>query len=359
MKKTVKKVAVFLILAIVLAGCGSSSSKSPSASYNSNGAGSYVTEGMDGIYTEGDYNTYGFEDGGGAAPSESVRAGRKLIRTVDMDVETMEFDKLLSHVKEKTQESGGYVEALNVYNGSSYNDYTGYGYRNDRNASLTLRIPKDKLDGFLVEVADNSNIVRRNEQEQDVTLDYVDLESHKEVLLVEQERILALLEQAETLDEILTLESRLSDIRYQLESMERQLRTYDNQIEYSTVYLSIQEVVELTPVEVEEKTTWERIADGFMESVKNIGFGIKEFFVLFVTMLPYLLLFAVIILVMVVIIVVSVRRGTAKRAKKQAKLVQAQQEYMRRIQVSAQPQYGQPQVGAPMEGQAKEDRGNQ
>ncbi len=352
-----KKAVVFLILAIVLAGCGSSSS--PSASYSPDGVQNYVTEDIGGIYAEGEYSNDGFDAGAETMPSDSVRAGRKLIRTVDMDVETMEFDNLLSYVKEKTLESGGYVEALNVYNGSSYNNYTGYGYRNDRNASLTLRIPKDKLDGFLVEVADYSNIVRRNEQEKDVTLDYVDLESHKDVLLVEQERLLALLEQAQSLDEILTLESRLSDIRYQLESMERQLRTYDNQIEYSTVCLSIQEVVELTPVEVEEKTTWERIADGFMDSVKNIGFGIREFFVLFVTTLPYLLLFAVIILLMVVIIVVSVRRGTAKRVKKQARLMQEQQECMRRMQEAGRLPNGQMQTGAPLEGQAKENRGNQ
>ncbi len=358
MVKAGKRAVLFFILAMVLAGCGSSSN-SPSASYSPDGAQNYVTGDVGGIYMEGDFGSDGFDAGESAAPSDSVRAGRKLIRTVDMDVETMEFDKLLSYVKERTQAAGGYVEALNVYNGSSYNNYTGYGYVNDRNASLTLRIPKDRLDGFLVEVADNSNIVRRNEQEKDVTLDYVDLESHKEVLLVEQERILALLEQAQTLDEILTLENRLSDIRYQLESMERQLRTYDNQIEYSTVCLSIQEVVELTPVEVEEKTTWERIADGFMDSVKNIGFGIREFFVLFVTALPYLLLFAVIIVLMVVIIVVSVRRGTAKRAKKQAQLMQAQQEYMRRMQEAGRLPNGQPQTGAPLYGQAKEDRGNQ
>ncbi len=112
---------------------------------------------------------------------------------------------------------------------------------------------------FLSQVAENGNITSRSEQETDVTLDYVDLDSHKAVLLAEQERLLSFLEQAETVEEMIMLESRLSEVRYQIESMERQLRTYDNQVEYSTVYLSITEVVELTPVPVRQQTTWERI----------------------------------------------------------------------------------------------------
>lgn len=86
------------------------------------------------------------------------------------------------------------------------------------------------------------------------------------MLLTEQERLMTYLEQAESIEEMMTIESRLSDIRYQLESMESQLRTYDSQIEYSTVSLYISEVVELTPVETKEQTTWERISEGFYEA---------------------------------------------------------------------------------------------
>ena len=80
----------------------------------------------------------------------------------------------------------------------------------------------------------------------------------------EQERLLSLLEQAETMEEIIALESRLTEVRYQLESMESQLRTMDNQVSYSTVYLSIEEVEHFTPPA--EKGTWERISTGFSEN---------------------------------------------------------------------------------------------
>ena len=316
--KKAKALLLGLVLALFWSGCGSSGADMSMEAYDYSDMNSAAIDSDGGIYYEGEY----YEEAGGSAPtgSESVRAGRKLIRTVHLDVETMEFDKLLSYVKEKTAELGGYVENMDIYNGSTFygGSYYGTGYRDYRNGSLTLRIPKDKLDGFITIVEDNSNITNRSEKEVDVTLDYVDLDSHKAVLLAEQERLLALMEQAENIDEIIMLESRLSEIRYQIESMESQLRTYDNQIEYSTVYLNITEVIELTPVEPEEKTTWERISEGFVDSLKNVGNGIKEFFIGLIIVSPYLLVFAVILLAIIGIVYFVVKKLMAHYEKKMA-----------------------------------------
>lgn len=330
------------LLAFVLAGCGSSYD---SGSSNYTNGGYYAAPdsvNSAGIYTEADYD-YGYDssesyESPSAEAGGDVRTGRKLIRTVNLQVETMDFDALLSYVQNRTQELGGYVESLNSNNGSSYygSSYSGSGYRNDRTASMTLRIPKNNLDSFLVQVEENSNITSRSEREVDVTLDYVDLDSHKAVLLAEQERLLSFLEQAETVEDMIMLESRLSEVRYQIESMESRLRTYDNQIEYSTVYLNITEVVELTPVPVKQPTTWERISGGFMNSLKNIGRGFKEFFIGFVIALPYLVLLAVIILLIVLFTVLGVKRGAAKRKKRAEAFMRQQQEYMKQLQQAAQ-----------------------
>lgn len=317
--KKVKALLLGLVLTLFWSGCGSSDSDKSTDAVGYADMNSASMESGSGIYYDGEY--YEESDSSSSTSSESVRAGRKLIRTVHLDVETMEFDNLLSYVKNKTAELGGYVESMDIYNGSTYYtySYSGTGYRDYRNGSLTLRIPKDKLDGFLTSVEDNSNITNRSEQEIDVTLDYVDLDSHKAVLLAEQERLLALMEQAETIDDIIMLESRLSEIRYQIESMESKLRTYDNQIEYSTVYLNITEVIELTPVEPEEKTTWERISEGFLDSLKDVGNGIKEFFIGLIIVSPYLLVIAVVLLIITVVIYFCVKKIIAHYEKKQAK----------------------------------------
>ena len=250
-------------------------------------------------YEDGFGMTEGYDSAGNAqdtsttVPEETAAtADRKLIKTVNMDVETREYDKLLSAVENKVTELGGYIESLDAYNGSTY-----YSYRSTRNANLTIRIPKDRLEEFQNTVSELGNVTSRSENVQDVTLTYVDLQSYRDALQTEQERLLQLLEQAESIEDIITIEQRLSDVRYQLESMESQLRSYDNQVDYSTVYLYIDEVEVYTPVE--EETTWERISAGFMDSLKSIGEGIKEAAIWFVIHIPYLVIWAIVIVIIV------------------------------------------------------------
>lgn len=248
---------------------------------------------------------------GDTTTPQTQDTNRKLIKNVDMDVETEEFDTLLGRVEEKVNSLGGYVESSYTYNGSSY-----YG-SNNRNASMTIRIPAQKLDDFLSEVAQSSNVISRNDSVTDVTLQYVDMESHKKVLLAEQERLLELMEQVETIEDIITLESRLSEVRYQIESMESQLRTYDNQISYSTIYLNINEVTKLTPVK--EQSTWEKISTGFVESLYGVGTGILNFIIRFIINLPYLVVWAIVIAV-IVLIIKMIRKSMKKRKEKKRQL---------------------------------------
>lgn len=235
---------------------------------------------------------------------------RKLIRTVNLDLETKEFDVMLGLVEDKVSEQGGYIENLNTYNGSSYS-----GRSPQRYSNLTIRIPKDKLEGFLDSVSEVGNVVSRSESVEDVTLAYVDMESRRNSLETEQERLLTFLESAQSLEEIITLEERLSEVRYQLESMESQLRTYDNKIDFATVHMSIQEVKELTPVK--EESVGERLVGGFIDSLKDVGNGLVEFFIWIVVHLPYLAVWAIVITIIVVTIKLIIRRNRKKKAAKQ------------------------------------------
>jgi len=248
---------------------------------------------------------------------------RKLIKTVDMNVETKEFDQMLVTLEDKIAELGGYIESLDTYNGSSYS-----GYRSSRDANMTIRIPKQRLDIFLETVEGISNVVRRSESVEDVTLTYVDLESHKKVLLAEQESLLELLEKAEAIEDIITIKSHLSNVRYQIESMESQLRTFDNKVDYSTVYLNIEEVQELTPVE--EETVLERIVGGFVDNLRDIKDGAVEFFIWFVINIPNFIVWIIIIVIVVIAIRLlskvlnrSGKRGSKNRLQKQPTNVQA------------------------------------
>ncbi|MGN0159342.1 MAG: DUF4349 domain-containing protein [Brotaphodocola sp.] len=219
---------------------------------------------------------------------KSIQTSRKLIRTIDMSVETTDFDNLLSSVSSAVSSLGGYVEQSNISGNSIYSSRDAR-----RNAFLTARIPADKIDQLLEEISEFGNVTNRSENVRDVTLQYSDIESHKKSLTIEQERLWELLEQTESVDAIIALESRLSEIRYQLESYESQLRTYDNQVEYSTVNLYVEEVKVFTPTSPDSIGT--RIQKGFQKNIETIGDDCINLFVWLASSIPLFFLWGIII----------------------------------------------------------------
>lgn len=320
-KRTGVKNAVWALalVTLLLGGCGSKADRSSAtaadmetaeeAAYDADGA--YLS---DDIYSVDSAEVTDDVAEDGAATPQVEDTSRKLIKNVNLSVETETFEELLATITEKTESFSGYIEESYTYNGSNY-----YG-RGTRNASMTVRIPAQQLDAFLSSVSEVSNVISRNDSVSDVTLQYVDMESHKKALTAEQDRLLELLEQAESVEDIITIESRLSDVRYQIESMESQLRTLQNQVSYSTVYLDIQEVEKLTPVE--EQTRGEMIREGFVDSLYGVGNGLLDFGTAVIIDLPYLVVWAAVILLVILII----RLLRKHRKNKEQKKMQEKQE---------------------------------
>lgn len=320
-----KKKALFgLACALLLSMTGCGSSNGYSATAESSVKNSFDMDSAD-FYGE----SYVEEAKAQSDGQTTVETNRKLIKTVNMTVETESFDELVEKLNQKVEALGGYVEQFSTQ-----------GMENNRYASITARIPKSNLDAFLETVEGTSNITYRQESVEDVTLTYVDLESHKKMLLKEQERLLEFLDEAETIEDIITIESRLTEVQYQLESMESQLRTYDNQIDYSTVYLDIEEVARYTPQE--KKGTWEQIKTGFMENLYSVGDGLRSFLIGLIISIPNIVVFLVFVGIMA-LIVRFIIKWEKKQSAKKAEKVRKQQVNARNWNIPQQNVVQQPQ----------------
>jgi len=195
----------------------------------------------------------------------------------------------LQQIDTRIAELGGYVENSSVENGSAYSG------RRYRSANITVRIPAKDLDSFIDKVGQITNIVSSQKRVEDVTLSYVATESRMKALQTEETRLLELMAKAETMDDLLTVEKRLTQVRTELEQVTSALRVFDNQVDYATIHLSISEVKEFTEV-TEPETVWERIGVGFKRSLKGVGNFLEELFVFLIVAIPYLVLIAVIAL---------------------------------------------------------------
>ena len=298
-KKLIALLLALVVTASVLTGCGASS--------NSMAMDQAMPE------AAAPMENVKLESAGGAlyststgSTSASVQTSQKLIRKVNIDAETEDLEALLPSLINQVAQLDGYIESQELYNGSSYSSYR------HRSANLTIRIPADKLDGFVQQVKDVSNVVSYNESQEDVTLTYVSTESRVKALETEQERLLELLSKAENMSDLLEIEARLTDVRYELENVTSQLLVLANKVDYATVYLYIDQVKVYT--EVEEQTVWQRIASGFKQNLEDIKVGLEDFFVWFVTYSPQLIVLAV---AATILILLLRRRGKKQRRKNQ------------------------------------------
>ena len=296
--KNKKYLAIILsavLIVSLLVGCAKSMDAGMAEDYYYNAP---VESAGSGVYDDS------YKEVGEASTAEAELTDRKLIKTVELDAETEDLDELLGALTQQVNQLGGYVENQRVYNGSAYSKYR------SRSASMTIRIPAEKLDAFVNHVEGSTNIVSHYSYIDDVTLTYVATESRVNALVAEEQRLLELLSQAETMSDLLEVEARLTDVRYELESVTSRLNVLKNQVSYSTVNLSIDEVVEYTPVE--EETFWQRISGGFVGSLKGVGEGILNFIVWIIVSSPYLVVFGAIAAVAVFLI----RKARIRKRKK-------------------------------------------
>lgn len=307
MKKKVLACVLSGILAMSIFGCGS---KSMVATESAMENAAYDDMAYDSGYDTTE-SASAEEAGGGAVTSENgieevQETDRKLIRNVNLSLQTKEFDTVLENMSQKVKDLGGYIQDSSVWGSSS-------DYSSSRSASYTLRIPSDKLDEFIDVVETLGNVTYKNESVDDVTLRYVDVDSHKKALETEQERLLALLEKAENVEDIITIENRLSDVRYELENYESQIGLLDNQIDYSTVYVDISEVSRVT--DTGKQGFFEEVASRFSDSVYVVLMGLRGFAIGILGSLPILVVWGVILAVVVILL----RKFVFKKSKKNKK----------------------------------------
>lgn len=293
---------------MTLAGCGATyatdSAKSESGSYYDSDFGWYegydVEEAI--VETVEEYNpdtdsVYGDTD------VES--SSRKIIKNRTMDVQTVEYDQFIQDLKSYVSSFGGYIESSSESGNSYYSSSLRY-------ADFTIRIPADYYDEFSEAVGDIATVTYSYEYVNDVTSTYVDIEARLTALITERDSFLALMEKAETVEEILQIQSYLTDVNYEIESYQARLNSYDDQISYSTFYIYVSEVKRIS-TETSNPTVFERISSNLSDNFYDIGEGFKDAFVWIVSAIPYLVLVAVPVIIVAVIVRVAVKKSKKKQ----------------------------------------------
>lgn len=232
---------------------------------------------------------------------------RKWVITMSLTAETENLADAMGLLAEKIQESGGYVESQSI-SGTAVNS------GRSPSAYITVRVPAEQLDSFVEDVSGMTNVVSSSRYVEDITLRYTDTEGRVKALQTEEARLLELMEQAETMSDLLEIEGRLTEVRYQLENYTSTLRLYDNQVDYATLDLTLREVEKFTPPE--KQGFWEKVTSGLADSIVDLGQGMVDFAAWVLIELPYLVLVGLLGWLLVFLTRRSIKKRRAKKAQK-------------------------------------------
>ena len=324
MKKRLSAILLAITAMLNLSACSSGMAKNDyemmtDSAYIENGSfGSIknqMSPGTTGTYTanDGSYDyeisveeVYVEEDG---KVIDNDLSERKIIKKAYLRFETEGYDSFIQEMTSCIELCGGYIESSEAYDGGLYST------RYSRNSSHVVRIPQKSYNSFMNEVCGLGNMTYKSENSEDVTMSYVDTESRITAYEAEYNALIEILNKADSLSDVIELQSRISEVTYMLENYKSQLRKYDSLIAYCTVNINVEEVWRETKSE-EVMTFGEKISLGLEDTFIDIIEDFSDFTVGFITSLPYIIIWAIIILIAVVVIKANIKKIKAKRESK-------------------------------------------
>lgn len=232
-------------------------------------------------------------------PSANPVREEKLVYTASVTLESEDFEAASDALHQKIASLGGIIVSENAYNLNK----KGYG---GRSMDMTVRIPQENYETFLAGLSDICNVAAVNRYVENLTERYYDNENRLKSYRIQEERLFAMLEKAESVTEMLEIESRLCDVQYQIEALTNTQRTIDNDVRYSTFNLTLTEVKKFTTPEPE--TFGDKFKEAVGGSVESFGVFSENLLFFFIYVLPYLLCVAVVVVIVLVIVKVSKKK---------------------------------------------------
>lgn len=304
MKKTAAALLVCVIMAVsfVFTGCSSSSGKitasnsqSASSSYETGSAEKDQMAIMDSATAAGSIASDELSNKIGE--TASALDSRKVIKTASYRIETKDYNASITTLEEAIAVSGSYIERSSTY---------GNPENGGANASYTVRVPVAEYSGFKQAMNSVGNVYETSEGGEDITAQYFDTEARLTVLRAQEKRLLEFLASAVTIEDMITIEEKLSAVRYEIEQLTTTVRKYDNLVEHATVNIDLSQTETYTPPKA--KTFTDKLGEAFSGSFNSAVDFMQNLLIALIWLLPYVIIIGIIVVIIIVIVKASAKR---------------------------------------------------
>lgn len=184
---------------------------------------------------------------------------RMVIYNAEMDIRVENFEKARNILEQMAKAYKGYIVQ------SDSNRFDG----EQQSGTMTFRIPQEHFNAFLNDAEGLSvQVNHRAVSGQDVTEEYVDLESRLKSKKAVEARLLDFMQQAQKTEDLLKISSDLADVQEQIEQIAGRKKFLENQTALSTVTITLQEnEVTVPKIENDSLNTWQKIKKQFADNI--------------------------------------------------------------------------------------------
>ena len=320
-------IAIALAGVMLMTSCGSAGSSASYAapaeadySYAEEAAYDYEAGGgANGYYEEAAAEEAPAEEsmgGDDTKATEAAKSAEKLVYTCVLRMQTLTYEKTMAAVRSTIKSYGSIVESEETTD-EDYNWYSDDGKRRGTlRTYLTVRVPSAQYEAFLKDVeGTGGKTLNKSMSVENITTAYNDQSIRIEALETQEERLMEMMKKAETVEDMIYVEQRLSEVQMELNQAKSHLSKMDTDVALSTVHLTIEEVVEYSKTTY-EKNFFERTAETFADSIDNFLRAMEGILDLFIYLLPFMLLIGVII---VIVLFATRKQRALRRVEKQAR----------------------------------------
>lgn len=278
------------------------------------------------VETEKEYGSAGLTASGsnssmGNSGSNEMLTGDKLVYTCDLTLQTLDYDACVEAIKNNINTYKGIIESETENDNAHrwyYEDYVKTG--GTRYLYLTIRIPSEKYYEFLETLEGNGKIISKSSYVENISRQYYETGAMIESLEIQQDRLLEMMAQAYSIEDMITIEARLSEVQYQLSLYKNRLSSMDADVEYSTITIRVEEVMEYVQEEpvVKTNTFGDRLWNTLVETWESF-LEMLEFLLFFaIRMIPVAVILGVVVLITLFIIRCSKKKKARKMQNMQS-----------------------------------------
>ena len=319
-RKWAKCIPAFIITASLLTGCGAGGSSSSTTADKTAPQEAPVANGSSWNYDSGvgvASDNYGeLAEEAGVVDSEAVAdredverepqtidgmtlLEEKLVYHCNLDIETLDYPAAIASIKETIAKYGGVIQSESESDSGHNWYYADYRKTNGTMHNyLAVRIPSKDYNNFLAELDGVGKIISKSTSVDNISQKYYDTTAQIEALKIQEKNLLTMLEKCETIEDMITVEQRLSEVQYELNNLQTTRRYMDMDVAYSYVNINVSEVMEYRQDSepVRKNTFIDRLKNTILSTGRGFLSFLELLLFLFIGLMPYIAIAAVVYL---------------------------------------------------------------